>query len=327
MPVQSIECQLTQAQVKRYLAGADFPDEIISAVERHLKACPDCMARANSQRESLGGAPADIAQAVVEAQPKPKKLAGLAQLVKPQKKVAQQPQGLIAPRGAKPYPTDALSAIKTPKNLILSGSLAVVLVVMSTVMRNPTNVLGPKADVKIAATTDKSEATEAKAETKKSSDEPETTETVEAAVDTQEMTPMEPKATKTNAETDVNTSVAAKTTEAAKKPHALEHPATPTVKPATHEASTTSTKKEPANADHNPVGGAVIVAEAGSHVNREPKVAKTTHKVVTHSKTVKRPPLKKSTRLQSRKSTTNSKRAPQKSAVRVYLPDGSPKSH
>ena len=70
MPVQSIECLLTQAQMKRYLAGAEFSDELLVPLERHLKVCPDCMAEANRQREALGGAPINVAHAVVAGQTK-----------------------------------------------------------------------------------------------------------------------------------------------------------------------------------------------------------------------------------------------------------------
>lgn len=137
MPVQSIECLLTQAQVKRYLAGADFPDELLVPLEKHLKACPDCMAEANRQREALGGAPGE-ASAGVEPRPKSTLFQRLRKIADP--KPVDQP--LLANPGQNP---DPVSALKTPRNLILSGSLAVVLVAMSLVTRNPASVFGPRA--------------------------------------------------------------------------------------------------------------------------------------------------------------------------------------
>ncbi|MBS1713667.1 MAG: hypothetical protein JST30_04950 [Armatimonadetes bacterium] len=145
MSVQSIECQLIQAQMKRYLAGVDFPDELLDQMERHLKACSECKAEANKQREALGGAPAEIAQAVVVAKEK----RGLVERLKA-KIVGEPPQahtvpGLVSVPGKAPYPTSLFDAFKTPKNLVLSLSLAAVLVTMSTFMRQPSAFFGARA--------------------------------------------------------------------------------------------------------------------------------------------------------------------------------------
>jgi hypothetical protein len=141
MPVQSIECLLTQAQMKRYLGGAELPDESLQSLERHLKACPDCMEAANMQREALGGAPAAPATAVVAATntgPASKLMGFFAKANRP------SPETLGGAAGQDPY-ADPLAALKSPKNLVLSLSLASVLVLMSLIMRNPTAIFGPKA--------------------------------------------------------------------------------------------------------------------------------------------------------------------------------------
>lgn len=46
-----------------------------------------------------------------------------------------------------PVLTQALSILQQPKHLMMLGGLAVVLVLMGTVLRNPTSVLGPKVGV------------------------------------------------------------------------------------------------------------------------------------------------------------------------------------
>ena len=297
MPVQSIECQLTQAQVKRYLAGADFPDEIVAAVERHLKACPDCMAEANRQRESLGGAPAEIAQAVVAQNVKSSPLDKIKALAKRDKVATTPPQGLIAPRGEKPYPADPLKAIKTPKNLILSGSLAAVLVVMSTVMKNPTNVFGPRASSQLsAARTEASEATTAKGDPEASGVQAD----AHGPAQSGQKDPVE------------ESKVPSPKTDETEKPTGTEEPVTPV-----HESEPTTTKTEKASAA-KPVGGEVVVAES------TPKVAKPTRP----KPLAPRPQAKKIVRPKTKAAPKRKPATSQhKSQVKVYLPDGSVKKN
>lgn len=172
MSVKSIECQLIQAQMKRYLAGTDFPDELLDQLERHLKACPDCQAEAHRQREALGGAPAEIAQAVVAAQQKKSFLDRLKSKIVGQPPSLTQVPGIVSAPGKAPFPTSLFDVVRTPKNLVLSVSLAAVLVTMSTVMRSPSSLFGQRAssviaekpatgeDTKAAATAQHGEATE-----------------------------------------------------------------------------------------------------------------------------------------------------------------------
>lgn len=321
MQVQSIECQLTQAQVKRYLAGADFPDEVVAAVERHLKACPDCMAEANRQRESLGGAPAEIAQAVVAPTSKPSPLNPIKALFSREKTAHTPPQGLIAPRGANPYPTDPLKAIKTPKNLILSGSLAVVLVVMSTVLRNPTNLFGPKASAKIAATEttlaqadppiDPTEGAVAKAEHDSESTKHETKadDGPQIAHDAKKEPPAEGHETAQKA-----------TPEDTNEAHVSE-PVKEAIPVKTEPVAPKAAKPEA----HKPVGGQVVVAEAASTAPKSPP-----KKGVAKTKARSLKPKAKPAAVRpiaQRRATSKISKAPRKSNVRVYLPDGSLKSH
>jgi hypothetical protein len=78
-----------------------------------------------------------------------------------------------------PMVAQALAVIQQPKHLMMLGGLAVVLVLMGTVLRNPTAMLGPKVGVAKADKEERSEEPEAKAteskphEESKGKDEPE----------------------------------------------------------------------------------------------------------------------------------------------------------
>ena len=323
MPVQSIECTLTQAQMKRYLAGADCPEEILVALERHLKVCPDCMEAASSQRQALGGAPITSAQAVVSA-PAPTSPLGKVKALIPQKKgTSTPPESLVGTKGEDPF-SDPLAAIKSPKNVVLSVSLALVLILMSTVLRNPTSLLGPRASAKISP----SPAKETKAE--------ESETVAKAEHSEEEATKPEVKSTK---ETEEKSAEPGKTREV--KTHTTNLDSKP-VKPTEH-----SEVKEPVkiashttNLDTKPtkppvketklekVGGNVVVAEAKPPVvaHAKPPVAKKpvahspapTKKVVARKPRVKRGVRAKAAAPKPRAKTTRS--TWQKPRIKVYQP-------
>lgn len=128
MQVQNIECQLAQVQLKRYLNGEELPAELLTDLETHLEECRDC--REAAKQRSVA-APKSAPKLDLKA--------------------------LVSPRPA----TAAVDrpSLKNSKTILLSAGLAVVLIAMSTILRDPTKFLGAKADesVKAAATADSGE--------------------------------------------------------------------------------------------------------------------------------------------------------------------------
>lgn len=53
MPVQNIECKLTQGQIGRYLAGENLPEATLFELERHLAECAECRKEVDRQRRDL----------------------------------------------------------------------------------------------------------------------------------------------------------------------------------------------------------------------------------------------------------------------------------
>ncbi len=119
--VLSLECQLAQVQIRRFLNGDNIPEELLKELENHLKHCSDCLAVAKGEK------------AAVEAH------------------MIATPSAAVAERQSRPL-TGVLDVFKQPKTLLLSVALAVVLIVMSTVLRDPTKLLGTKAIGSFAGT-------------------------------------------------------------------------------------------------------------------------------------------------------------------------------
>lgn len=159
MQVKNIECQIAQAQMRRYLTGEEMPQALVSDLEAHLKNCPECMAQAQSQRESLSGILAakimgnSSAPAKSEAKgsaipnryvkrPAPERSAVL---TAPTKAAVQTPLDIID------TPDELYAAKKKVKKkanyktVAYSIGLAALLVLMSTVFKDPTALFGAKA--------------------------------------------------------------------------------------------------------------------------------------------------------------------------------------
>lgn len=93
-----------------------------------------------------------------------------------------------------PMVSQALAVIQQPKHLLMLGALAVVLVLMGTVLRNPTALLGPKASVAKAEEADEAKTSpkpKAKAEAEVEPEKPETAPTVEPSPKPEKETPHE----------------------------------------------------------------------------------------------------------------------------------------
>lgn len=159
MPVETIECQIVQGQLGRYLAGDSLPAEVVRDMESHIAQCPICRTEVSQRRATLhsllGTSPAP---ALAEANP-------LLDLIRQRTpSTTTMPTHAVTPHLAEPAsatPSDKTpDAVRTPrrtfsKPLILSGALAVVLIAMNTFVKSPTNLLGPRANEAAPASTPK----------------------------------------------------------------------------------------------------------------------------------------------------------------------------
>ena len=156
MQVKNIECQIAQAQLRRYLTGEDMPNVVVGELETHLKNCPECMDAAQTLRESLKG----VLSRKISGKPEPK-------VVAPVAKRLEEPVLKQLAQREEPAPAVSHAVVQTPadvlnqpdsdfkptnikkgsnmKTLAYSGALALVLVLMSTVFKNPTTLFGPRA--------------------------------------------------------------------------------------------------------------------------------------------------------------------------------------
>lgn len=149
MPVETIECQIVQGQLGRYLAGDALPSEAVREMEGHIARCPICRVEVAQRRATLqtllGTSPT----------PDPAEANPLLDLIR-----QRTPSTSTAPTHAvTPHPADSAKfttsdetpdADPTPrrtfsKPLILSGALAVVLLAMNAFVKSPTDLLGPRA--------------------------------------------------------------------------------------------------------------------------------------------------------------------------------------
>lgn len=135
MPVETIECQIVQAQLGRYLTGDRFSQEALTELEDHIARCPICrqeVAVRKATLQSLLGAPqAAPADALVQAL---REKAPSTKTATPQAVVEQMD------RGSASSPTT-----KYGKPLLYGTGLAVVLIAMSYLGNNPTSLFGERA--------------------------------------------------------------------------------------------------------------------------------------------------------------------------------------
>jgi hypothetical protein len=144
MQAVNIECQIAQAQLRRYLTGEDMPSAVVNELETHLRNCPDCMAAAQTLRESLKG----VLSSKISGKPEPRREEpAMSKAVATGKAAVQTPADVFdAPdEQFKHKPAKKKSNFKT---LAYSGALALVLVLMSTIFKDPTALFGPRASEK-----------------------------------------------------------------------------------------------------------------------------------------------------------------------------------
>ncbi len=147
MQVQNIECQLARVQLKRYLAGEELPADLLSDLENHLRNCSDCQKVVDQQKASLNGM-----AAATPAAPKIKLPNPFAAIVARRPKAESEPD-LATPADVLAEPGAEIAPAAQPfwrnrnnlKTLGLTSGLAIVLILMSTVFRDPTAMFGPRA--------------------------------------------------------------------------------------------------------------------------------------------------------------------------------------
>lgn len=113
--MKTLECQLAQAQLGRYVAGHRLSEEVLEQLELHISNCADCKAAVQARRDNLNK-PAPPTTAVV--------------------KVAVDEQEDDPPSSSPSY----------FKPVILSALLAGVLLSMGAVTKDPTRLFGNRAD-------------------------------------------------------------------------------------------------------------------------------------------------------------------------------------
>lgn len=144
MSVQNVECQIAQAQIGRYLTGGALSPEALEQLEGHIGECAACTEMLRQRREGLqamlGGqaaVEADPARRPTRPEPHPAPTASLVGRLR-----EQLIQAATAPAPDREGAPDRRSFLRP---LALSGALAVVLVAMTVLSRNPNLVFGEKA--------------------------------------------------------------------------------------------------------------------------------------------------------------------------------------
>ncbi|MFN8220209.1 MAG: zf-HC2 domain-containing protein [Fimbriimonadales bacterium] len=135
MSLKSLECKLAQGQISRYLTGDRLSPEALVDLEAHVAECDDCREIIAERRRTLEKVVAS-ARAVVEV---------------PDSEEEAPEEAASAPaKTAKPSVRAKLldqigkGGKNNAKPLILSSALAVVLVAMSYVAKDPTRLFGTK---------------------------------------------------------------------------------------------------------------------------------------------------------------------------------------
>jgi len=138
MQVQNIECQIAQAQIGRFVSGGALSPEALTQLEGHIGECAECETFLAERKAALQAILAGGAKAAVEMPlQEPARSAG-----GPLARLREQLAAKVEPLEAREPKPDRRTTLKP---LILSGALALVLVAMSLLTKNPTALFGDKA--------------------------------------------------------------------------------------------------------------------------------------------------------------------------------------
>lgn len=161
--IENIECQLAVAQLKRYISGDDLMPQVLEDLETHLQSCPGCRNKALELKNALLASagtesPTEAVGTETEttkSSPLDKIRAIIAPMLTPLHKLqqARQPALSAQPKLLNEPGTPLIPERTTNLRIALTSvGLALTLIAMSTVLRDPTRLFGPKAASAKAAT-------------------------------------------------------------------------------------------------------------------------------------------------------------------------------
>lgn len=152
MAIGNVECHLARAQLKRLGQGEQLPAEIDADLEQHLRICEECRLEAVRLRQVLMG---DAAPAEPKAKVNPSEL-----LLQVGEIVRNLISRLPLPGAKRLAPSKSNGWMNDPGTPFVKDSrvnmrvaftsigLALTLIAMSTILRDPTALLGAKAGTK-----------------------------------------------------------------------------------------------------------------------------------------------------------------------------------
>ena len=153
MAAQTIECQLAQGQIGRYLAGTDMSVEAVSQLELHISDCPQCSFFVEAKRAELRRK-AQENSAAVSVLDEGNHIHPFARNVAPPTEAMESLMEVIRQKAtpiAEPtvIETQLEPAVAKPihwKMFAYSAGLGLVLLGMSHITANPTALFGERAE-------------------------------------------------------------------------------------------------------------------------------------------------------------------------------------
>lgn len=147
MPVETIECQIVQGQLGRYLAGDLLTAEVVRELERHIGGCPICRTEVANRRATL--------HALLGVGPEAPEANPLLDLLRQRSSsTSTMPTHAATPHLAEPASVETELTLAPrrlfTKPILLSAGLALVLIAMNTLTNSPTDVLGPRANTAVS---------------------------------------------------------------------------------------------------------------------------------------------------------------------------------
>lgn len=153
MAAQTIECQLAQSQIGRYLAGTDMSPEAVSQLELHISECPQCSFFVEAKRAELRKK-AEANSAAVSVLDEAKHIHPFARNVTPPTEAMESLVEVIRKKTETAAPGPVVveekrePALAKPiqwKVFAYSAALGAVLLGMSHFTSNPTALFGERA--------------------------------------------------------------------------------------------------------------------------------------------------------------------------------------
>lgn len=153
MAAQTIECQLAQGQIGRYLAGTDMSPEAVSQLELHISDCPQCSFFVEAKRAELRRK-AEATNAAASVLDEARHIHPFARNVTPPTEAMDSLMEAIRVKSgpqveSKIVETQREPAIAKPihwKMFAYSAALGAVLLGMSHFTANPTALFGERAE-------------------------------------------------------------------------------------------------------------------------------------------------------------------------------------